>query len=39
MKMTLAKKPLAIVVTALVLAFVAGCNRKSGTSPPPAGAA
>lgn len=37
MKITLASQPLVIVTTALVLAFVAGCNRKSGTSPPPAG--
>lgn len=33
MKTLLARKPLAIVASALVLTLATGCNRKSGTSP------
>ena len=37
MKIILSRKLPSIVASALALAFTAGCNRKSETSPPPAG--
>lgn len=37
MKIILSRKALTIAASALVLSLAAGCNRKSGTSPPAAG--